>query len=110
MRTIQDLRRDEKDAQSLRSRSGVIFFFLLILIIAGVFKILQLTVLDRVSYAAESDKNRIINIPIYPARGLIKLEDGTLIAKVKQCNPGDYENIMQTSSEVFKKWRIEPAP
>ena len=81
MRTIQDLRRDEKDTQSLRSRSGVIFFFLLILIISGVFKILQLTVLDRVSYAAESDKNRIINIPIYPARGLIKLEDGTLIAK-----------------------------
>ena len=36
--------------------------------------------------------------------------DGTLIAKVKQCNPGDYENIMQTSTEVFKKWRIEPAP
>tara|TARA_X000000950_G_scaffold286936_1_gene397379 strand:- start:593 stop:2104 length:1512 start_codon:yes stop_codon:yes gene_type:complete len=36
--------------------------------------------------------------------------NGTLIAKVKQCNPGDYENIMQTSSEVFKKWRMEPAP
>ena len=36
--------------------------------------------------------------------------DGTLIAKVKQCNPGDYENIIQTSSEVFKKWRMEPAP
>jgi len=36
--------------------------------------------------------------------------DGTLIAKVKQCNPGDYENIMQTSTEVFKKWRMEPAP
>ena len=36
--------------------------------------------------------------------------DGTIIAKVKQCNPGDYENIMQTSSEVFKKWRMEPAP
>ena len=81
MRTILDLRRDEKDIQSLRSRSGVIFFFLLILIISGVFKILQLTVLDRVNYEAESDKNRIINIPIYPARGLIKLEDGTLIAE-----------------------------
>ena len=81
MRTIQDLRRDEKDTQSLRSRSGVIFFFLLILIISGVFKILQLTVLDRVNYEAESDKNRIINIPIYPARGLIKLEDGTLVAE-----------------------------
>ena len=36
--------------------------------------------------------------------------DGTLIAKVKQCNPGDYENIMQTSTKVFKKWRMEPAP
>ena len=73
MRTIQDLRRDEKDTQSLRSRSGVIFFFLLILIISGIFKILQLTVFDRVNYEAESDKNRIINIPIYPARGLITL-------------------------------------
>ena len=81
MRTIQDLRRDEKDTQSLRSRSGVIFFFLLILIISGVFKILQLTVLDRDNYEAESDKNRIINLPIYPARGLITLEDGTLIAE-----------------------------
>jgi len=36
--------------------------------------------------------------------------DGTLIANVKQCNPGDYENIMQTSSDIFKKWRMEPAP
>ena len=81
MRTIQDLRENEKDAQSLRSRSGVIFFFLLILIISGAFKILQLTILDRVNYEAESDKNRIIYIPIYPARGLISLEDGTLIAE-----------------------------
>ena len=75
MKTIQDLRKDEMAAQSLRSRSGVIFSFLLILIIAGIFKIIQLTVLDRVDYVAVSDKNRIINIPIYPARGLIKLED-----------------------------------
>ena len=81
MKTIQDLRKDEKDAQSLRSRSGVLFSFLLILIIAGIFKIIQLTVLDRVDYEAVSDKNRIINIPIYPARGLIKLEDGTIIAE-----------------------------
>ena len=81
MKTIQDLRKDEKDAQSLRSRLGVIFSFLLILIIAGIFKIIQLTVLDRVDYVAVSDKNRIINIPIYPARGLIKLEDGTIIAE-----------------------------
>ena len=36
--------------------------------------------------------------------------DGTLIAKIKQCNSGDYENIMQRYSEIFKKWRMEPAP
>jgi len=36
--------------------------------------------------------------------------DGSLIAKVKQCNSGDYEKIMQTSSAVFSKWRMEPAP
>ena len=36
--------------------------------------------------------------------------DGTLIAKVKQCNSGDYETIMQRSSQIFKKWRMEPAP
>ena len=36
--------------------------------------------------------------------------DGTLIAKVKQCNSGDYGTIMQRSSQIFKKWRMEPAP
>ncbi|OIR23341.1 MAG: aldehyde dehydrogenase [Marine Group III euryarchaeote CG-Epi3] len=36
--------------------------------------------------------------------------DGTLIAKVKQCNSDDYENILQKSTDIFKKWRMEPAP
>ena len=36
--------------------------------------------------------------------------DGTLIAKVKQCDSGDYEKILQNSSSVFAKWRMEPAP
>tara|TARA_E500000081_G_scaffold51562_1_gene54662 strand:+ start:412 stop:2247 length:1836 start_codon:yes stop_codon:yes gene_type:complete len=81
MRSIQDLKKDEKDAQSLRTRLGVIFSFLLILLIGGIFKIVQLTVLDRADYITEADNNRIINIPIYPARGLIRLEDGTVIAE-----------------------------
>ncbi len=81
MRSIQDLKKDEKDAQSLRTRLGVIFSFLLILLIVGIFKIVQLTVLDRADYITEADNNRIINIPIYPARGLIRLEDGTVIAE-----------------------------
>lgn len=55
--------------------------FLFILIILGIFKILQLTVIDGDDYDAESDKNRIIDVPIYPARGLIRLQDGTIVAE-----------------------------
>ena len=55
--------------------------FLFILIILGIFKILQLTIIDGDDYDAESDKNRIIDVPIYPARGLIRLQDGTIVAE-----------------------------
>ena len=55
--------------------------FLFILIILRIFKILQLTVIDGDDYDAESDKNRIIDVPIYPARGLIRLQDGTIVAE-----------------------------
>ena len=81
MRTIQDLRKDEEDIRSLRGRSGIMLSFLFILIILGIFKILQLTVIDGDDYDAESDKNRIIDVPIYPARGLIRLQDGTIVAE-----------------------------
>ena len=36
--------------------------------------------------------------------------DGSRIASIKQCDSGDYERIMQDTSSVFKKWRMEPAP
>ena len=81
MRTIQDLRKDEEDIRSLKGRSGIILSFLFILIILGNFKILQLIVVDGDDYEAESDKNRIIDVPIYPARGLIRLQDGTIVAE-----------------------------
>tara|TARA_B100001093_G_scaffold294541_1_gene280944 strand:- start:225 stop:545 length:321 start_codon:yes stop_codon:yes gene_type:complete len=81
VRTIQDLRKDEEDIRSLRGRSGIMLSFLFILIILGIFKILQLTVIDGDDYDAESDKNRIIDVPIYPARGLIRLQDGTIVAE-----------------------------
>ena len=81
MRNIQDLRKDEEDIRSLRGRSGIMLSFLFILIILGIFKILQLTIIDGDDYDAESDKNRIIDVPIYPARGLIRLQDGTIVAE-----------------------------
>tara|TARA_B100001093_G_scaffold115086_1_gene107491 strand:+ start:1601 stop:3439 length:1839 start_codon:yes stop_codon:yes gene_type:complete len=81
VRTIQDLRKDEEDIRSLKGRSGIILSFLFILIILGNFKILQLIVVDGDDYEAESDKNRIIDVPIYPSRGLIRLQDGTIVAE-----------------------------
>ena len=32
------------------------------------------------------------------------------IATIKQCSSGDYEKIMQDTSNIFRKWRMEPAP
>ena len=81
MRNIQDLKKDEQDVLSLKRRSKVVFAFLFILILASIFKIFQLTVIERVNYTVESEKNRIIEVPIFPSRGLITLEDGTIIAE-----------------------------
>ena len=81
MRTIQDLIKDEEELRALKVRSNIISYLFLVLFIVGLFKIFQLTILDRVDYEAESDKNRIITIPIYPSRGLIKLSDGTIVAE-----------------------------
>ena len=36
--------------------------------------------------------------------------DGSVIASIKQCDSGDYEKIMQDTTHVFKRWRMEPAP
>ena len=36
--------------------------------------------------------------------------DGSKIATIKQCDSGDYERIMQDTSNVFRKWQMEPAP
>jgi penicillin-binding protein 2 len=94
MRTIQDLRKDEQAVHSLKKRSKVIFVILFILILSSSFKLFQLTIIERDSYTVESEKNRIIEIPIYPSRGLITLEDGTIIA----------ENIVTQGVFIRKKF------
>jgi len=78
---MKDLRKDEQAVHSLKNRSKVIFVILFILILSSSFKLFQLTIIERDSYTVESEKNRIIEIPIYPSRGLITLEDGTIIAE-----------------------------
>jgi len=52
-----------------------------VLIAVGLLKIVELSVLDSQEYFTESEKNRIINVPIYPARGLIKLSNGEIVAE-----------------------------
>lgn len=36
--------------------------------------------------------------------------DGALIGKIRQATADDYETIIQTAQEAFKKWRMVPAP
>ena len=36
--------------------------------------------------------------------------NGELLAKVNLCSENDYENIIKNSDEVFKEWRMVPAP
>ena len=81
MRIDQDLRSNEKDLRALKQRSSFLFFFIFLLMIIGLIKIIELTVIDRQEYFSESEKNRIINVPIYPARGLIKLSNGEIVAE-----------------------------
>ena len=81
MQYLNNLKQDEKDIRSLKDRSKIIFIFFLILSFLGIFKILQLTILDANLYIDDADKNRIIEKPIYPARGLIKLQNGKIIAE-----------------------------
>ena len=91
--------------------------FLFILIILGIFKILQLTVIDGDDYDAESDKNRIIDVPIYPARGLIRLQDGTIVAEnivsqgifiKKQLVESSQDEIKDLYEKVLDKSRKSP--
>ena len=81
MRTDQDLISNVNDLRRLKRRSSFLFFFAFLLIAVALYKIIELTVLDRQEYFTESEKNRIINVPIYPARGLIKLSNGEIIAE-----------------------------
>ena len=81
MRTDQDLINNVNDLRRLKRRSSFLFFFAFLLIAVALYKIIELTVLDRQEYLTESEKNRIINVPIYPARGLIKLSNGEIIAE-----------------------------
>ena len=79
---ISDLQSQEASLRGLKARSRIILFLLLIISLAGVIQIVKLTVIDQENYVTESEKNRIIRVPVYPARGLIGLaKDNKLLVE-----------------------------
>ena len=79
---ISDLQSQEASLRGLKVRSRIILFFLIIISLAGVIQIVKLTVIDQENYVTESEKNRIIRVPVYPARGLIGLaKDNKLLVE-----------------------------
>ena len=79
---ISDLQSQEASLRGLKARSRIILFFLILISLAGVIQIVKLTVIDQENYVTESEKNRIIRVPVYPARGLIGLaKDNKLLVE-----------------------------
>ena len=96
----------EKEAQTkLTNRSA----FLLVLVglfgFITLFQLVKLTVLDSGLYTTISDENRIVRVPIYPSRGLIKLSNGEIVTEniVSQAltiSPSKTKDIEQTLKEL----------
>ena len=79
---ISDLQSQEASLRGLKARSRIIFLIIFIISLAGVIQIVKLTVIDQEDYVTESEKNRIIRVPVYPSRGLIGLaKDNKLLVE-----------------------------
>ena len=102
----------EKEAQTKLTKR-LIFLFLLIGLFGTItlFQIVKLTVIDSSLYTTISDENRIVRVPIYPSRGLIRLSDGEIVTEniVSQAltiSPSKIKNIDQTLRELKKSFII----
>ncbi len=102
----------EKEAQTKLTKR-LIFLFLLVGLFAIItlFQIVKLTVLDSSLYRTISDENRIVRVPIYPSRGLIRLSDGEIVVEniVSQAltiSPSKIKDIDQTLKELKKSFII----
>ena len=81
MQRFRDLDIGRKQLQTLQSRSFFIFIVIILIFLVFSYQILRLMVLDNVNYVSQSDQNRIITVPIYPARGLIYNSEGNIIVE-----------------------------
>lgn len=71
MKIFRDLDSERKQLKTLLSRSFFIFTIIFLIYLIFSYQIVKLMVLDNINYVSQSDENRIITVPIYPARGLI---------------------------------------
>ena len=102
----------EKEAQTKLTKRSIFLFLLLgLFAIITLFQIVKLTVLDSSLYRTISDENRIVRVPIYPSRGLIRLSDGEIVVEniVSQAltiSPSKIKDIDQTLKELKKSFII----
>ena len=72
----------EKEAQTKLTKRSIFLFLLVGLFgIITLFQIVKLTILDSSLYRTISDENRIVRVPIYPSRGLIRLSNGEIVTE-----------------------------
>ena len=79
MSEFLNLDRESKAQQQLKKRSVFLFLLISVLGVATLFQLVKLTILDSTLYTTLSDENRIIRVPIYPSRGLIKLSNDEIV-------------------------------
>ena len=102
----------EKEAQTKLTKRPIFLFLLVgLFAIITLFQIVKLTVLDSSLYRTISDENRIVRVPIYPSRGLIRLSDGEIVVEniVSQAltiSPSKIKDIDQTLKELKKSFII----
>ena len=105
MSEFYNLDRERKAEEQLKNRSLFLFLFISIVGVITLFQIIKLTILDSSLYKTLSDENRIVSLPIYPSRGLIRLSDGEIVTEniVSQALtivPAKTKNIEQTLKEL----------
>ena len=105
---ISDLQSQEASLKGLKRRSKIIMVFLFIISLASVIQILNLTVIDQENYVTESEKNRIVRIPVYPSRGLIALSNDNsvivenIVSQKLTISLNSTEDVVSTISDIQK--------
>ncbi len=81
MSEFLNLDRERESQIKLTNRSTFLFLVIGLFGIVTFFQIVKLTTLDSGLYTTISDENRIVRVPIYPSRGLIKLSNGEIVTE-----------------------------